>query len=99
MSSVTHYAVYVQESGAAIYGTATTLRGRGWIFRSDDDTYFEVCAYNDPHLEVWGHCDLADAQLAADVVARYREAQAGRCAQCGLIGCRGDVTCGEEVGV
>jgi hypothetical protein len=97
MGSITHYAVYVQASGAAIYGTATTLRGRGWLFRSDDDTYVEVCAYNDPHLEVGGHCALADAQWAADLAKREADAQAGRCALCGMIGCLSDVSCGEEV--
>jgi hypothetical protein len=92
-----HYAVYIQNSGAAIYGTAEMLPDNRWLFRSDDDSYMEACRGNDHHLHVSGHVALADAQLADDLAARYGETAGTRCPGCGLIGCRGDQTCDGQV--
>jgi hypothetical protein len=88
-----HYATYLTKSGAAVYGFATMLRGRGWLFDTEDGQWMVLCTRNDWRLDVGGLVALADAQLADDIARREAEATAGRCGACGMIGCRGDAAC------
>jgi hypothetical protein len=88
-----HYATYITESGAAVYGFATMLRGRGWLFDTEDGQWMVLCPRNDWRLSVSGLVHLADAQLAEDIARREAEAQAGRCQACGMMGCRGGQAC------
>jgi hypothetical protein len=92
-----HYATYLTEGGAAVYGFATMLRGRGWLFDTEDGQWMVLCPRNDWRLDVGGLVALADAQLADDIAKREAEAQAGRCKVCGMIGCRGDQACAGPV--
>lgn len=86
-----HYATYMTEDGEAVYGFAMWLDEKGWLFDTEDGQWLVVCARTDARLHVAGLVELADAQLAEDLARR--DTEAGRCAACGLIGCRGGATC------
>lgn len=93
---VKRYAVYHLFDDTAIYGTAELLVGHGWLFREDQGQWFELVTPHDittGRVELCGLVALADAQMAEDLAKREAEAQAQRCEACGLIGCRGGVTC------
>jgi hypothetical protein len=96
---VKRYAVYYADDGTAIYGQAELLRGYGYLFRSDDGTWMVPLTTQDltsGKADLFGWAEVADQQLAADLAKREAEAQARRCDTCGMIGCRGDATCGAE---
>jgi hypothetical protein len=93
---VKRYAVYTTNDGAVIYGQAELLRGYGYLFRSDDGRWMVPLTTHDltsGKADLFGWVELADQQFAEDLARREAEAQAVRCAGCGLIGCRGDESC------
>ena len=55
-----------QRNGQEEYGTAELLNGSGWLFRKDGERKATVVSYKDVNLMLYGRCDLADAQWAAD---------------------------------
>jgi hypothetical protein len=61
---VTHYAYY-----SGVYGTAELLTGSGYLFQGEGERKAALVSYKDPELVLLGHCDLADAQRAADDAA------------------------------
>lgn len=67
---IIHYAVYTCPNGAVIYGTAEVLVGYGYLFRADDDSWFEAMKPGNPNLEVCGLKEMADEQLAIDLARR-----------------------------
>lgn len=63
--AIVHYASLIVK-GIDVIGRAELVNGSGYLFRAEGERKATLVSYNDPHLLLYGRCDLADTQLAAD---------------------------------
>ena len=62
-----HYASY-EINGQELFGTAEFLNGSGYLFRQDGERQAILVSYRDVSLQLYGRCDLADAQYIEDEI-------------------------------
>ena len=62
LTPVQHYAYY-----GDLYGTATLVNGRGYLFRVEGERKATLVSYKDPELLLLGLVDVADMQHDVDL--------------------------------
>jgi hypothetical protein len=64
VARIRHYAS-LEINGKEVHGIATLVSG-GYSFRPDDSHEVRLVSYRSSDLMLYGRCDLADSQWAAD---------------------------------
>jgi hypothetical protein len=65
VTPIKHYASYLVQ-GQEVSGTAELVCGSGYLFRPEGQRQAVLVSYKDSDLLLYGRCDIAETQRAAD---------------------------------